>query len=328
VGPTATARARRADAGVRRPRPKQLDAPPVLHDAAVAGALAGGAVLRSAGRRAAGHRDRGAGGRSGGSDDDGALAASPTDGGRDAAIHAEARRLAARLQLAPPPRDRRRRSSFGRISAGRLDGDGGEIDLERTLEGLLSLDGVVDDDLVVRTRRQRPRSIVLLVDVSGSMRGERVRMAAATVGALAARLRDDEIGVVAFWSDAVILRRLTRRLHAGALLDDLAGVPARGLTNVAFGLHAAGNVADAGRGERRVLLISDCVHNAGPDPAGVARSLPRVDVLVDVSGEHDLDVARGVARAGRGVALPVRTHRDVAVAVARCFADRTAAVRR
>jgi Mg-chelatase subunit ChlD len=160
------------------------------------------------------------------------------------------------------------------------------------------------------------------------MRGERVRMAAATAGALADQLGDDEVGVVAFWSDAAVLRHLTRRLDAARLIDELASVPARGLTNVAFGLQAAGQVVGQGRGDRRVLMISDCVHNAGPDPAAVARGLPRVDVLVDVSGEHDLDVARAVARGGRGLAVPVRSHRDVASAVSRCFHDRAAAVRR
>ena len=49
-----------------------------------------------------------------------------------------------------------------------------------------------------RTRR----SVVLLVDVSGSMRGERVRTAAATVGALAGELGRDDLAVMAFWSDA------------------------------------------------------------------------------------------------------------------------------
>ena len=44
--------------------------------------------------------------------------------------------------------------------------------------------------------------MLLLVDVSGSMRGERVRTAAATVGALAAELGRDDLAVVAFWSDA------------------------------------------------------------------------------------------------------------------------------
>jgi len=51
--------------------------------------------------------------------------------------------------------------------------------------------------------------VLLLADVSGSMRGERESAAAAaTVGALAAELSRDDLGVVAFWSDAAVLRHL------------------------------------------------------------------------------------------------------------------------
>ncbi len=315
----------RPDVKVRRPRPKQLDSTPVLHDPAGGGALAGSISVRAAGRGGAGAAS-GAGGSFGG-DEDGALAATQTTE-RDPSIHADARRLAARLRLATPPHDQRRRSTFGRIAPIRGVGAVGDIDLDRTLEHLVSLDDARDDDLVLRARRQRLRSVVLVVDVSGSMRGERLRMAAATVGAVVARLREEEVGVVAFWSDAAIVRRLTRRLDAVTLVDELAAIPARGLTNVAFGLQSAAQVLREARGERRVLMISDCVHNAGPDPVSVARCMPRLDVLVDVSGEHDLDVARSVARAGRGMALPVRGHRDVVAAVGRCFTDRTGAVRR
>ena len=44
------------------------------------------------------------------------------------------------------------------------------------------------------------------------------------------------------------------------------------------------------------MLLSDCVHNAGPDPRPFAARLPRLDVLLDVSGEQDLELARDLAR--------------------------------
>lgn len=71
------------------------------------------------------------------------------------------------------------------------------------------------------------------------MRGERVRTAAATVGALGAEPARDDLAVVAFWSDAA------------------------------------------------VVLLSDCVHNAGPDPRPLAARVARLDVLLDASGEQD-----------------------------------------
>ena len=62
--------------------------------------------------------------------------------------------------------------------------------------------------------------MVLLVDVSGSMRGERVRTAAVTVGALAAELERDDLAVVAFWSDAAVL---SQGPNLAALNPKLAG---------------------------------------------------------------------------------------------------------
>jgi hypothetical protein len=71
------------------------------------------------------------------------------------------------------------------------------------------------------------------------MRGERVRTAAATVGALAAELSRDDLAVVAFWSDAAVLSRLGQHVPPQALLDTMLRIPAKGLTNIAWPLQVA-----------------------------------------------------------------------------------------
>ena len=73
--------------------------------------------------------------------------------------------------------------------------------------------------------------------------------------------------------------------------------------------------------DARVVLLSDCLHNAGPDPRPVAGRLPRLDVLLDESGEKDLELGRELATAGRGRFARIRTYRDVAPALQRAFAD-------
>lgn len=307
---------------VRRPRPKQLEAPPLLHDVApplgVAGALSPGGAGGPASLAVKGTYA---------TDDPAALTISQSKV-RDPLMVQEARRIAARIRLERDERKHLRRSASGRLVSGPFDGEIGEVDLDRTIERAGVMESATDDDVVIRDRRRRRCSVVLVVDVSGSMGGPRFRMAAATVGALAARFDEDGIGVVAFWSDAAVLLPLTRRPHVGALLDTLAGLEVGGLTNVGFALEAAGRVGHHSQGERRVILFSDCVHNAGPDPASAARRLQRVDVLVDVSAEHDLDMARSIARAGQGLAIPVRDHRSAAVAVSRCFGGRASTARR
>lgn len=233
-----------------------------------------------------------------------------------------ARLIARKLALAQVvPSRRAPRSATGTLMTRRWRGVSDEIDLDRTLEAVAATPLPTDDDILVRERVRRRRSIVLVVDISGSTRGEQVRTAAATAGALAGELSRDRLAVIAFWSDAAVISPMGEAVSPDHVVDALLTLPTQGLTNVEFALSVA---ADELRGvlpsEGRVLLLSDCVHNAGPDPRTVATTLLRLDVLLDVSGEHDLDLGSDLASAGHGRCLPVRNHHDVAPALRRIFA--------
>jgi hypothetical protein len=99
-------------------------------------------------------------------------------------------------------------------------------------------------------------------------------------------------------------------------------IPAKGLTNVAFPLAVATReLIRVPARDARVVVLSDCVHNAGPDPRPYAARLPRLDVLLDASGENDPEMAADLARLGRGRQARITTYRDVAPAVSRLFTD-------
>ena len=225
-----------------------------------------------------------------------------------------------RLSLPRPRAERSARRGAGELSSVPYRGGSDDLDLDATLEMLAEHPVPEEEDLVIRERVRAPRAVVLAVDVSGSMKGERVRTAAAAVGALAAELERDRLAVIAFWSDAAVLSRLDDHRGGVELLDAMLRIPARGLTNVAFPLQLAAEqlqgVADR---DARVVLLSDCVHNAGPDPRPFAARLPRVDVLLDTTGEKDVELGREIARAGRGVFRAVRTRFDVAPALSAMF---------
>jgi len=240
----------------------------------------------------------------------------------DPEIRERVRQVARRLSVPRPPRDRRSRRGVGELTSVPWSGGSDELDLERTLEAMAGAAVLEPEDVVVRERRRRSRSVVLAVDVSGSMRGERVRTAAATVGALAGELSRDRVAVIAFWSDAAVLVPLGETMAPMAVLDLLLRVPTEGLTNVSFPLEVATRMlAGVPSRDARVLLLSDCVHNAGPDPRVAAARVPRLDVLLDVSGEKDVELGQELAAAGRGRCRPVRDHREVAAALERIFAD-------
>lgn len=195
-----------------------------------------------------------------------------------------------------------------------------EIDIDRTIESLAERPVPEEEDIFVRERLRTTRSVVLLVDVSGSAKGERIKTAAATVGALAGELVHDSLSVVAFWSDAAVLLDLGDPIQPMDLLDAILRIPARGLTNVAFPLEIAGQqLAGVPSREARVILLSDCVHNAGPDPRSFAAKLPRLDVLLDATGEKDIELGRELASRGRGTCRIIHSHRDVAPALSAIF---------
>jgi Mg-chelatase subunit ChlD len=229
--------------------------------------------------------------------------------------------IARRLSVRPRTRDRLTTRGSGRLVSVPYRYGSDDIDLDRTLDVLTERPVPEDTDIVVRERMRSRRAVVLMVDVSGSMRGEKIRIAAATVGALAAELVDDELAVVAFWRDAVLVKRLTHPMPATRILDDLLRIPAKGLTNVHFALEVGlGELGHSRARQRRGILLTDAVHNAGPDPRLLAPRFGRLDLLLDVDGEHDRDLGSDLSRLGRGDVLPVRNHRDVAGALNRALA--------
>ncbi|MEO6881282.1 MAG: VWA domain-containing protein [Mycobacteriaceae bacterium] len=304
-----------------RRKPKQLDDEPSLYRPASGGA----GLVRSGGEHRRRRGAHGGGGTAPGTTDEPAeLIALSELGAVDRAettARARARVIARRLELARPPQDSRSRRGAGELRSVRYLGGSDELDLDATVEALAANPVPSDDDIVVRERVRPARTVVLVVDVSGSMRGERVQTAAATVGALAGELVRDRLAVVAFWSDAAVLVRPGESVDPMTVLDLLVRVPTQGLTNVSFALEVAAHQLDGvDPRDAGVLLLSDCVHNAGPDPRLAAGRPPRLDVLCDTAGECDVELARDLARVGRGRCRLVPGYRDVAGALMALYA--------
>lgn len=236
--------------------------------------------------------------------------------GVDPAVRAMAERIARRLAIRRPARDHAGTRGTGALESLPYRYASDDIDLDCTLEVLTQRPVPEDTDIVVRERVRTRRAVALLVDVSGSMKGEKIRTMAATVGALAADLESEDLALVAFWRDAALLKPLHTHRPGTGLLDDLLRIPAKGLTNVHFALTVGlAELARSSAWQRIALLLSDCVHNAGPDPRLVALRFPRLHVLLQTDGEHDAALAADLARLGHGRLSAVRDYRQVAPAL-------------
>jgi Mg-chelatase subunit ChlD len=238
----------------------------------------------------------------------------------DPDVRRRAAAIAAQLTLPRPARRRATRPGGGPARSLPFSGGSDELDLDRTIEIMQERPRPTDEDVVVREPRTDRRSVVLLVDVSGSMRGERLLATAAVVGAICQELATSRLGVLAFWSEAAWITRLDQRTEPMAVIRDLLELPGAGLTNLAFPLELAANAhRAAGSPAPETVLLSDCVHNAGPDPRGFVGRAGRLGVLLDATDEHDSDLAADLSRLGGGRLRVVRSPDDVPTAVRGLF---------
>ncbi len=188
------------------------------------------------------------------------------------------------------------------------DAEQAEIELDETLENSLVqiLDQQVSaDDLWMSYRRHRTQSVVLAVDTSLSMTGEKLALTAVALAVVLLQFPEDPIGVVAFESEARVLKRPDERMVASELIERFLDVPAQGYTHLEEGLRSALKVSRSvearalGRPPATVLL-SDGKYTAGRDPSYLAPRFFQLMVLKMGEDRSSLGLCRDLARKGRG----------------------------
>jgi uncharacterized protein with von Willebrand factor type A (vWA) domain len=177
----------------------------------------------------------------------------------------------------------------------------GDLDVERTLEHSgPHVAAFGPGDLRVSRPEPREADVVVVLDMSLSMTGEKVALVALATAIL--RMRLEHVAVVAFDSRAHRLVRVGEAVPLRELVRRVLEVPARGYTNIEAGL-AAGleELGRARRRERVALLFTDGCANIGADPLPTAARFPRLHVVH--LGDYNPVGARNckaMALAGRG----------------------------
>jgi Mg-chelatase subunit ChlD len=190
---------------------------------------------------------------------------------------------------------------------------GSDIDLDATLAARGAEPRWRAEHLHTRGWRSTGRAVVLLVDASGSVAGKKLATAVLTASALVQRMRPgDELGVIAFWSRAVVLRPLSADARIEALVDRLCDLRGGGTTDLELALRtAATQVSRSRASDRQVMLLSDGMATDSPDPVNAASALARVPARLQVlalSGDGDA-VASCAALAAAGGGRVAALHR-------------------
>lgn len=223
----------------------------------------------------------------------------------DPRLRSAARALAARLPVGTPRRGIPDRPGTSRVVT-RREPTGSDVDLDATLAARGGEPHWRAEHLHTRGWRSTGRATVLLVDASGSVAGDELAAAVLTAAALVQRTRPgDELGVVAFWSRAVVLRPLSADPRVDVVVDRLCDLRGGGTTDLELALRtAAALIARSRAADRQVLLLSDGLATESPDPVNAAAALARIPARLQVLAlspeEEAMASCAALAAAGGG----------------------------
>ncbi|MEL0194142.1 MAG: VWA domain-containing protein [Acidimicrobiaceae bacterium] len=233
----------------------------------------------------------------------------------DPELRAKARRVAERIVIDIARRGRAAQGKVGRLRSLPLR-DGGDLDLDAAVESLAESGGsLVDADMLRVIDWERPDTAVcLVIDRSGSMKGEALASAALAAAAVALRAPAFH-AVIAFSGTAEVVRSMVTSAHASAdgVVDAVLSLKGHGTTNVSDGLRAAITEHEAARcGRHLTVLLSDCRDRAIDEAVPFAQSL---EELVIVSPADDIADAQRFADVTGAALVGVEGPHDVARAL-------------
>lgn len=215
-------------------------------------------------------------------------------GATDQQLRELARRLAGKLFLDVARRGPQRPRGIGTLKELPYRADGGDLDVDASLEAILeSHGGAVDPDrLRVRGWVKPETALCLLVDRSGSMGGKPLATSAVAAAAVANRSPQD-YSVLAFGKDVVVAKGQTTPKPSDLVVTDVLSLRGYGTTDLAGALWIAHDQLTRSRAGRKItVLLSDCRSTVDGDPVAAAALL---DELVIIAPESDDDEAQAFA---------------------------------
>lgn len=217
-------------------------------------------------------------------------------GATDRTLRELAQRLAGRLYLDLARTGPIRPRGVGRLIEQPFRPDGGDLDLDASLEAIIAAraagEAVDPERLRIRAWATPATALCLLVDRSGSMGGAPLATAAVAAAAVAWRAPQD-YSVLSFSREVVAVKSQDRHREVAAVVDGVLALKGFGSTDLAGALMAAHVQLLRSRATRRItVLLSDC---RATEPGDAARAARMLEELVIIAPEGDSEDAEELA---------------------------------
>ena len=146
--------------------------------------------------------------------------------------------------------------------------------------------------------------MMLVIDKSGSMQGDRIEMAKSAARAAVELLgRRDQAAVLAFDGDTYVISDMQSASNAVKISDEIARIEAGGGTNMYPAMEMSFEMLMATSAKlKHVILLTDGISNAG-DFEGMAQQMASAKITVStvaVGDGSDTELLEQIARVGKG----------------------------
>ncbi len=180
-------------------------------------------------------------------------------------------------------------------------GASGELDVEGTLEVMIDEGRKHPSELILEEREPKDLSVVLMLDASLSMSGDKLAIATAAIAVLAFRLKMVEFTVMTFNDRPRTIKEFDQTLSLDELVLSLLEFNASGYTNIEEALRGGSSALSKAATRNRVgVLVTDGNYTVGGDPVDASAAFKRLFVVMTESHDCQPQVCEAMARNGRG----------------------------
>ncbi len=188
-----------------------------------------------------------------------------------------------------------------------------EFDMDELMEIYLEKGYLTREDIHVIDRTSKRKSIVVMFDTSGSIYGEKLTHVTMSAAVLAYNLKSDNHSQILFNTKAKVIKKMNEKISIDKLVDQILETEPAGKTNISDALQKG--LAELNKTKdyyKRGILITDGIHNIGPDPLPFAARFKRLDVVA-IPSQHPSSFknCKEIAKKGKGQVYKMKSLREL-----------------